>query len=66
MTNGHGQLLNVAEAAEMCHLKVSTIRRWIFNRRLPFVKLGRRVLLRSSDIEALIEQNIVPARDGRQ
>jgi excisionase family DNA binding protein len=59
---GDGVLLSVTEAAELCHLKASTIRRWILNRRLPFVKLGRRVLLRRNDIEALIERNVVPAR----
>jgi excisionase family DNA binding protein len=60
------KLLDVTETAELCHLKVSTIRRWVANRRLTSIKLGRRVLFRRRDIEALIERSIVPARSGNQ
>ncbi len=60
------KLLDVTETAELCHLKVSTIRRWVLGRRLPYVKLGRRVLFRRSDIETLIERNVVPAREPKK
>jgi len=58
------KLLDVTEAAGLCHLKVSTLRRWVGARRLPFVKLGRRVLFRHEDIKEMIEQNLVPALNG--
>ena len=59
--NSDPHLLDVTEVAQLCHLKAATIRRWVQKRRLPFVKLGRRVLFRKGDIEALIEQSVVPA-----
>jgi excisionase family DNA binding protein len=55
------KLLSVTEAAELCRLKASTIRRWVLKRRVPFVKLGRRVLFRQTDIERLIKRSVVPA-----
>jgi excisionase family DNA binding protein len=55
------KLLDVTEAAGLCRLRVSTLRRWVGERRVPFVKLGRRVLFRHEDIKELITQNLVPA-----
>jgi excisionase family DNA binding protein len=55
----HKQLLDVAETAEMFHLKESTIRSWILNRRIPFVKMGRRVFVRHADAEAHIGASMV-------
>ncbi len=58
----HSDLANLTEAAELLRLKPSTIRAWVLRRKIPFVKLGRRVLFRHSDLEALITGNVVPAR----
>lgn len=55
-------LVNLTEAAEMLRLKPSTLRAWVLRRKIPFVKLGRRVLFRRSDIEALIAVSVIPAR----
>ena len=60
MTNQ--DLMSVEEGSKFTHLRESTLRAWILQRRIPFVKLGRRVFLRRSDLEKLIEQSIVPAR----
>lgn len=57
-------LLTVAEAASLLRLKPSTIRAWLLKKRVPFVKLGRRVFLRRADLEALIEASLVPASSG--
>ena len=54
-------LLTLPEAAPLLRLKVSTLRAWIFRRKLPYVKLGARVLLRRADVDALITASIVPA-----
>ena len=54
-------LLTVAEAAQLLRLKPSTIRDWILKRRIPFVKISRRVFLRRADIEGLIASSVVPA-----
>jgi excisionase family DNA binding protein len=55
-------LLTVAETAALLRLKVSTVRAWVLNRRIPFVKLGgKRVLFRREDLAALVASSIVPA-----
>ena len=56
-------LLTVNETADFLRLKVSTLRAWILDRRVPFVKLGgKRVFFRRSDLEAFISSSVVPAR----
>ena len=51
-SNADPGLLTVLEAAGILRLKPSTLRAWILKRRVPFVKLGSRVFLRRSDLEA--------------
>jgi len=53
-------LMTVPETAAFLRLKVSTIRAWVSQRRIPFVKLGRLVRIRRHDAEALISQRLVP------
>lgn len=60
-----GDLLSVEESSRFTHLRESTIRSWILNRRVPYVKLGRRVFLRKLDLEKLITDSVVPARSAR-
>jgi excisionase family DNA binding protein len=57
-------LLSVDEAAEFMKLKSSTVRDWILMRRIPFVKLGRRVFLRKADLEKLIADSVVSPNSG--
>jgi excisionase family DNA binding protein len=59
-------LLTVPEAAQLLRMKPSTMRDWIFKKRVPYVKYSRRVFLRRTDIEALISENIVRASGVRQ
>jgi excisionase family DNA binding protein len=59
-------LLNIDESAAFLKLKSSTLRDWILHRRIPFVKMGRRVLLRRSDLKALIESSVVCAGGARR
>ena len=55
-------LLTVPEAAALLRLKPSTIRAWTGQRRIPFVKVGRLVRIRRSDLESLITRSVVPIR----
>jgi excisionase family DNA binding protein len=57
--------MTVAESAALLRLKPSTVRAWILEKRIPYVKLGGRVFLRRSDCEALIAASLVPAREDR-
>jgi len=54
-------LMRVSEAARKLNLEESTLRKWIFQKRIPTVKLGRSIRLKESDITALIEQGTSPA-----
>jgi excisionase family DNA binding protein len=55
-------LLDVPESAMKLKVSVYTMRAWIFQKRLPVVRLGRRVLLKREDLEKLIEKNTHPAK----
>ena len=55
------ELLTIKEASEVLRLKPSTVRSWILKRRVPFIKLGSRVFLRMTDLNALIETGLRPA-----
>jgi excisionase family DNA binding protein len=57
MTREVQPLLNVQEAAQLLSLSPNTIRQWIWQRRLPVVKLGRSVRLRREDLETLINSH---------
>jgi excisionase family DNA binding protein len=55
------QLLDVKEAATRLRLKPTTIRAWILKRKIQYAKIGRRVFIRTSDVDALIQGSLVPA-----
>ncbi len=55
------QLLTVKQAAGLLACTEAAIRKWIYQRRLPVVKVGRLTRLRLSDVEALITRNLRPA-----
>jgi len=56
------QILNVMESAEMLRVRPVTIRKWIYEGKVPFLKLGRRVFIKLNDIEAFMDENYHPAR----
>ena len=48
-------LLTVQEAARYLSVSVSTVYGWVWQRRIPFVKIGRAVRFDPRDLEAFIE-----------
>jgi len=52
------RVYTVNEAAQYLALKPSTIRKMIFQRRIPKVKLGRAVRVRQADLEAILKNGI--------
>ncbi len=48
--------LTVADVAEMLKLNQQTVRNWIDQGSLPAVKVGRRVRIKRSDLDQLVEQ----------
>lgn len=57
-------LMGIDEGARYLGLQPSTLRRWIYERRFPVVKLGRRVLIRPEVLDELIKRGERPARRG--
>jgi excisionase family DNA binding protein len=63
ITETAGALLRVPEAAALLGLKPATVRAWLLQRKLPCVGLSARaVRLRREDIERIISQGFVGAR----
>lgn len=58
-------LLSIPEAASRLGLRPVTIRFWAASRKIARVKLGRRVLIPSSEIQRLIEASTIPAMPAR-
>ncbi len=54
-------LLTIEEAARALGLKPVTVRMWASARKIGRVKLGRAVRIPASEIERLIERNLIPA-----
>jgi excisionase family DNA binding protein len=60
-------LLTVPEAARRLALRESTVRAWLLRRRISKVRVGRRaVRIPAAEIERLIAEGTVPAREERQ
>ena len=57
-------LLTVDQAAERLGLKPATIRFWIWQRKIRFVRIGRAVRIPVAVVEDIIERGTVPARRG--
>ncbi|MDO9486646.1 MAG: helix-turn-helix domain-containing protein [Actinomycetota bacterium] len=56
-----GDLLTVEQAADYLNITEHFVRRLIRERRIPFLKVGRLVRLRRSDIDAYLAGRLVPA-----
>ena len=57
------ELLNLQEGAKELKLSIHTLRAWIYQKRIPCVRLGRRVLLRREDLEEFVNRNLVNAKE---
>lgn len=55
-------LLNVNQAAKELHISIHTLRSWIYQKRLPYVKLGRKCLFKQEDLEVFVNQSMVKAK----
>ena len=56
------RLINVHEAAKILCVSVSTMYGWVWQRRIPFVKIGRALRFRSTDLHCFIAENRIEAR----
>ncbi len=60
---GTGRLLTLREAAERTGFRESTWRSWVLRRKVPYHKVNRSVRIAEADLEQMIEQARVPARE---
>jgi excisionase family DNA binding protein len=58
------QLLSAVEAAGRLGVGVSTLRIWMGQGKINCVRLGRRVLIRLSEVERFIKEHEENTRDG--
>ena len=56
------KLLTPQEAADQLGTSLRFVRRLVFERRIPYVKLGRHVRIAASDLDAFIAAGRVEAR----
>jgi excisionase family DNA binding protein len=62
---GNGRLLTVAEVAERLNVGESYVRRLVFERRVPFTKLGHRTLrIAEDDVEAFVHAGRIEPSDS--
>jgi excisionase family DNA binding protein len=57
-------LLTVPETAKLLRISISTVRAWVLAKpkpKIPYVKLGSRVLFRRAALEEFIQHNTVQA-----
>ena len=58
----NNKLLNVPQVSERLNLSPFTIRAWVYQGKLPHVRLGRRVCFREEDLQKFIKENSVASR----
>ena len=57
------KLLTLRECSELTGHKVSTWRAWVLRKRVPYHKVGRSVRIAEEDLQKIIEQSRIPARE---
>ncbi len=58
-------LLSVPQVAERLGVTAACIRRWILERKIATVKLGRLIRVPASEVERLVSSGLRPARPAR-
>ncbi len=56
----------VAETAKELEVKPATVRSWVLARKIAFRKIGRSVRIPKAEIERIIREGTVPARQSLQ
>jgi excisionase family DNA binding protein len=59
-------MLTVSEVANRLGLKPATVRLWIAQRKVGHCKLGRSIRVPIEEVERLIRESLIPARERRR
>jgi len=65
MPEDNNALMTVEETAAYLRLAPWTIRHWVCQKKIPYVRLGRSVRFRRKDMERFVNQNLHGKADGR-
>jgi excisionase family DNA binding protein len=57
------RLLMVQDAARYLAVSASTLYGWVYQRRIPFVKVGRALRFDRADLDGFIEKNRIRPKD---
>jgi excisionase family DNA binding protein len=60
------RLKTLRQVADQLNLSIHTIRAWVAQRRLRYVKLGRSVRVPEEEVERVIQRGDVPTRPSRR
>jgi len=60
------KLLNVKEAAQVLKLSPHTLRLWVLQRKVPTVRLGRRVLFEYQELVDYVNRNKIEERPANR
>ena len=55
-------LMTVQDAAKFLAVSTSTLYGWVYQRRIPFVKVGRSLRFELAELQKFIQSNRFPAR----
>ena len=55
-------LITVQDAAKFLSVSTSTLYGWVYQRRIPFVKVGRALRFELAELQKFIQANRFPAR----
>lgn len=58
------QLMTIEEAALFLNLKVSKIRKDIFNKAIPYYKIGSLIRFKKDELVKWLEQKVVPTMNS--
>jgi excisionase family DNA binding protein len=61
-----GKLLTLRECSEFTGHSVATWRAWVLHRKVPFYKVGRSVRIAEADLQRIIEQSRIPAKEEQR
>jgi excisionase family DNA binding protein len=53
------EMFDIFDLARILHAGTSTVRKWIAEGKIPHVRVGRRILVKASDLKALINGRAV-------
>jgi excisionase family DNA binding protein len=66
MPEDNPALMTVEEAASYLRLAPWTLRHWVCQKKIPYVRLGRTVRFRRKDMERFVSQNIHGRSEDRE